>query len=121
MKDEVISMIAPNGYWLILLPVLLMGLDILTGFIRALKDHELKSSKMREGFFKKIGTLILLSTVLLIVYVTNIPKAILVFTSIYVCVTEIISLEENIRSLGVKIPMLFTKFLEKASDTFKEE
>lgn len=121
MKDEVISMIAPNGYWLILLPVLLMGLDVLTGFIRALKDHELKSSKMREGFFKKIGTLILLSTVLLIVYVTNIPKTILVFTSIYVCVTEIISLEENIRSLGVKIPMLFTKFLEKASDTFKEE
>lgn len=105
-----------NGAWIIALPAILMALDIITGFLCGLKQKKIDSSKMRAGFFKKIGELIMLVTVMMLCAILGLNKALGVATSLYLIVTELISLTENLDYLGVKVPSFLKDILNKANE-----
>lgn len=78
-----------------------IAFDLLTGILQAWKNKELKSSKMREGLFHKVGFLCV------IVLGLGIDKAQIYFdlgfsapigtaVNLFICGTEIVSIYENI-------------------------
>lgn len=98
-----------NNYWEILLPLVLMVADIITGYYNAWKNKEISSSKMRDGLGKKIAELCYLFVSFIIGIAFDI-KVVSYFISIYVIYMELISILENCEKLGVKM-----------SDTLKEK
>lgn len=92
-----------HEYWITLLPLTLMVLDIITGYYNAWKNKEISSSKMRNGLGKKIAEIVYIIIGILFSKAFNI-KAIDYFISIYVIYMELISIAENCKKLGVKMP-----------------
>ena len=89
--------------------------DVLTGYLKALKNHEINSSVSRDGYIKKVGWVV----ALLISYVIYILVKINIFLigSAVVCIiTEGISFYENLGEIGINLP--FKKYFEKLN---KEE
>ena len=50
-----------NEVWMIVIPVVMMGMDYLSGTIYALSSQTFRSRKMRAGLTKKIGELMILA------------------------------------------------------------
>lgn len=44
-----------HRYWIILLPLILIGADIITGWIKASVNGTWDSTKMRKGLYRKSG------------------------------------------------------------------
>lgn len=109
-----------SGIWIIALPLTLMVVDIVTGFLEALLHKNLDSSKMRAGYFKKIGEIIMLAMVMLLCVSIGLNKAVGIGTSLYLVVTELMSIVENLNSLGVKVPKFLTDILHKADEEVKK-
>lgn len=103
--------------WIFLVPFSLMVFDILTGVIHAWAIGHLKSYRMREGLSRKFAEISVLVIVQIFVYGMNIPKCILSFFSIYVCFMEVVSLCENLKKMGVKLP----KFIDKALASMEKQ
>lgn len=83
--------------------------DLVTGIISAVKEHDLQSSKLRDGIFKKVGFLICYFLALMIDtygsevgFTLNVEllPAVLGF----VCLTEIISVIENLAKITDIVP-----------------
>lgn len=102
---------------MVLLPVIFMVIDIITGFSAALYKDKLDSTKMRSGLFKKVGELSSLILVLAIVEMTNVPTSIGPLVSVYICFYELISIVENLSKLGVKVP----SFIKTTIDNTKNK
>ena len=85
--------------------------DVLTGYLKALKNHKMNSSISRDGYIKKIGWVI----ALLIGYIIDLLVKVNMFLygSAIICVTtEAISFYENLGEIGIeKLP--FKKYFEK--------
>lgn len=80
-------------------------LDILTGLIGALRKKELKSYRLRDGLFKKVGFIFcyLLGWVLdhYSVYIGfKIGVDVLPAIILYTCTTELVSIIENIHEIN---------------------
>lgn len=103
--------------WIFLVPFSLMVFDILTGVIHAWAIGHLKSYRMREGLSRKFAEISILVIVQIFVYGINVPKYILAFFSLYVCFMEIVSLCENLKKMGVKLP----KFIDRALVSMEEQ
>ncbi len=79
--------------------------DLISGFVGAIKNKEIKSSKLRDGMFKKVGFIFCYvlayildaegSTIGFSVGVKLLP---IIIT--YVCLTEIVSILENISKIN---------------------
>lgn len=110
-----------HRYWILLLPIILMGADIATGWIQATINGTWDSTKMRKGLFRKSGELV----IILIAYVVQIalalPVDIFAFISAYVCVMEVLSVIENLDQAGLPVPSWITKRLKKVVDTLANE
>lgn len=83
-------------------------LDVITGFMNALMHSEVDSSKMREGLFHKATFIILIVLFMFIEYVqeyfqfmTELPTGLMV--CVYVCVTELVSIMENLAAMNPTI------------------
>ena len=77
------------------------GVDLLTGLIGAIRKHDVESSKLRDGIFKKIGFLICYALAFLLdnyggTIGINISVNILPIVIAYVVFTEVVSIIENI-------------------------
>lgn len=84
--------------------------DVLTGYIKALKNKKLNSSISRDGYIKKVGWVI----AILLGYLIDLLVGINLFLigSAIVCIsTEGISIYENLGEVGVNLP--FKKYFEK--------
>ena len=105
-----------NTWWVFILPLILMILDIITGYYNAWKNNEVSSSRMRDGLGKKCAELcyIVLGTLFNFAFGVS---AVMYFMVIYVCYMEIMSLFENCDKLGVELP---NKIKEKINNE-KEE
>ena len=103
---------------LLMISLVFNGLDILSGFIGALKNKELNSSKMRDGFFKKAGFVFLNVLAVVIEYsrlYIDIPIGVnlVPITVGYTVLNEIISIVENICILNPKlVPQKIKELLE---------
>lgn len=102
--------------WAIWFPVCLMVCDFVTGFIKGWVKGKLSSKVMRVGLAKKICELILIVLVLVSVIAIGVPSSLVTITSIYVCITEAVSIIENLDAIGVKIPKVIRNAIRKAKE-----
>lgn len=89
------------GLYQILIAMVFNGVDLLSGIIAALKNHDLKSSALRDGLFKKVGFIICYLLAWLLDYKgadigIEISVKILPIIVIYVVWTEVVSIIENV-------------------------
>lgn len=101
--EELINLHFTNIWWAIGAPLLLMVLDIITGYYNAWKDNNVSSSKMRNGLGKKCAELCYIALGFIFKFAFGID-IVMYFMVIYVCYMEIISLFENCAKLGLPVP-----------------
>ena len=83
--------------------------DVLTGYLKALKNKKLNSSISRDGYIKKISWIVAILLGYAIDYLVKVN--IFLIGSAIVCITtEAISVYENLSELGIKLP--FIKYFE---------
>ena len=83
--------------------------DLVTGIISAIKVHDLQSSKLRDGIFKKVGFLICYFLALMIdLYGSEVGfhlnVELLPVVLCFVCLTETISVIENLAKITDIVP-----------------
>lgn len=86
--------------------------DILTGYLKAIKNRKINSSISRDGFIKKISWLVALILGFAIDYFAKV-NLFLIGSAIVCIATEGVSVYENLGELGIKLP--FKKYFEKMS------
>ena len=104
-------------WWAIILPLILMVLDIITGYYNAWKNNEVSSTKMRDGLGKKFAELCYIAVGFMFNFAFN-TNAIMYFMVVYVIYMELISLAENCDKLGVKLP---DKLQEKLNNNIETQ
>lgn len=100
----------PDQEWKFAVPAALMSIDFLTGIIHAWATGHLKSYKMREGLQKKFAEISILVIGLLFERGLGLPSYVLSGFSVYIIFMELVSIAENLKKMGIKIP----RFIEKA-------
>ena len=93
--------------WLIFI-LMMMAVDILTGFIQACVNHKLKSRKMSDGILKKAGVFAVLVVIVPFTFVLPNVISTSVIVAVYAWETgnELISISENLDKMGVDIKIL---------------
>lgn len=115
--EELLNLEFTNIIWVFLLPLLLMVLDVITGYYNAWKNNEISSSRMRDGLGKKCAELVYIAVGTAFNFAFGI-SAIMYFLVIYVCYMEIVSLAENCSKLGMPLP---NKIKEKLNNNDNKE
>lgn len=110
-----------NRAWLLALPMAMMGIDILTGVLKAWLNHSFKSAKMRSGLGKKIGEIAILVIGELFSFALGLPHYIMRGISIYIVFMEFMSIMENLVALRVPIPKFIKKVLMSVDNAINEE
>lgn len=110
-----------SGLWVLLLPLALMGLDIITGLVKAWSNEDFKSKKMRIGLSKKIGEIAIIVIGELFQYSLTLPTYIMTCVSLYISFMELMSNVENLNELGVPLPAFLTKVLQSVDDSLKND
>lgn len=106
-----------NAFWCLILPIILMGFDILTGFVNAWAKREIQSKKLRTGLSKKVGEIAILVIGEFISFALRVPPEVMKFLSLYIILMEIVSIFENLNKMGVPIPKFISNVLNNVSDT----
>ena len=94
---------------IILIALIFNGLDLITGIVGALRDGEqIKSSKLRDGLFKKVGFIFCYTLGIVINYAETfltLPFGVdlVPVLCIYAIVTEVVSIIENISKINPDI------------------
>lgn len=84
--------------------------DVITGYLKSVKNKKLNSSISRDGYIKKISWIVALILGFLIDYFVGLE--LFLIGSACVCIaTEGISVYENLGELGINLP--FSKYFEK--------
>lgn len=94
-----------NILWQILTPILFSVADVITGFIQAVINNNVDTTKMRTGLLHKVLIILVLflSFVLDLTFNLNFcSKAV----SVYIIVMELLSMAENLTKAGVKMGKL---------------
>lgn len=107
-----------HDYWVLLLPLILIVLDVITGIVNAWIKGDLSSSTMRKGLGHKISEFVYLSIGWLCSLAFNF-KSIYYFISIYIIYMEILSIIENCKKLGTKAPEKVTEELDEIGKKLK--
>lgn len=88
-------------FYPVIIALIFNGVDLITGIISAIKNKEIKSSKLRDGLFKKVGFMFCYFVAWLVdtygEYIGfQFGVSILPIIILYVCTTELVSIIENI-------------------------
>lgn len=105
-----------NEFWCLILPILLMAFDILTGFINAWAKREIESSKLRTGLSKKVGEIAILVIGELFFFAMRLPAGVMTLISVYIILMELVSIFENLDKLGVPIPGFVKKVVNNVQN-----
>lgn len=113
-----LSVIVSNLVYVLLVFIII---DVITGIIKALKNHSLKSAILRHGGYKKslIIVIVLMSKILDKTFFDS--DILYTSTSIYYIVNECVSICENLTQMGVKIPAKIKNTLDTLNDDKKDE
>lgn len=117
--DQLLNLQFTSILWEIIFPLILMILDIITGYYNAWKNNEVSSSKMRDGLGKKCAELCYIAVGFLFSGAFG-TSTITHFMVIYVCFMELISLAENCTKLGFPLPDKLKEKLNKNTNDGKE-
>lgn len=79
--------------------------DLISGFVGAVKNKNIKSSKLRDGMFKKVGFIFCYVLAYLLDSEGNaigfsVGVKLLPIIITYVCITEVVSILENISKIN---------------------
>lgn len=86
--------------------------DVITGYLKALKNKKINSSISRDGYIKKIAWIISLLLGFIVDYLVKVN--IFLIGSAIVCITtEGVSIYENLGEVGINLP--FKKYFEKVN------
>jgi polar amino acid transport system substrate-binding protein len=104
-----------------------VGMDMVTGLIKAFKNHTYNSSLMREGLYHKCGSLLAIGFGILVDYAqryidlgVNIPIAFAICS--YISIMEIGSIIENIGAINPDIlPSKLRSYFSKLSKGDSED
>lgn len=100
-----------NQWFEFILPLIMIILDIVTGFINAWINKSVSSSVMREGLGHKAGEL----AYILLGFLANIAfglHSVFLLAVFYVCFMELVSILENCAKLGVPMPEKLKEIIE---------
>ena len=115
--QDAASMIHFDNAWkIIIVPLVLIGFDILTGFINAWRCKRISSSKLRDGIAHKFGEILIIIVSLFLQYSLGMPDEICTCLTIYIIIMECISILENCEKLGVKVPAWLTDKLKSVAE-----
>lgn len=119
MQELISNLHFTNEIWSLGIPLILMALDVLTGYLNAWIKKEVSSSIMRKGLGHKVAEIVYLALGMLgkagLGY-----GAILYFISVYIIVMELISIFENCEKLGLKTPKVAKKEVEDIKDKIEK-
>ena len=110
-----------SNYWVILLPVIAMVGDFVTGYLNAWIHHDIQSSKMRIGAAHKGAELLVLVLVYCVQLAIVLPVDITAVMASYLVFMEFNSIMENLDKMGVPIPAFFKKRVNNALEEFNKE
>lgn len=106
-----------NEILIFLVPMILMAIDIFTGFIKAWSTKTFSSKKMRFGLSKKVGEIAIIVIGELLSFSLGLPKYLMQGISIYIIFMETISILENAEKMGVPLPKQFSEMLNNVDQT----
>lgn len=109
-----------HRYWVIVLPLVMMAADVITGWIQASINGTWDSTKMRKGLFRKSGEIMVLLLAYVIHMAIALPVDVPAFFGIYIIIMEILSVAENLDQAGLPVPHWITKRLKKAAEIMTE-
>ena len=112
---ELMSIGFRDDWWILILPVACIVIDVITGVLNAWIEHNIKSYLLRKGLGKKGGEILTLILGELLVCGLAVPKELLGGVSIYIVFMEVISICENLDKLGVPIPVFIKNALATAN------
>lgn len=110
-----------NRYWIILLPLILMASDIVTGWIQATINGTWDSTKMRKGLYRKSGELLVIVVTYVISVAIKLPFDVAAFIAGYIIIMELISVCENLNQAGLPVPTWIVKRLGKVAKDMTED
>lgn len=105
--------------WMVATPIIFSVFDIVTGFIQAVINKDVESSKMRVGLLHKILICIVLVSGFVFGLSFNLP-IIPKFISAYIVIMEIISILENLKKAGIDFSV-FIDFFKLSKRGEKDE
>lgn len=108
--------------WVYALPLILMGVDILTGLVNAcFKEKNFQSSVMRAGLTKKVGEIAIIVVAIVLTYGIGMPKGLMQAIVGYISFMELMSIFENADKMGVPIPRFVKTFINNVNDTIQND
>lgn len=110
-----------HRYWVLLLPLILMAADIITGWIQATINGTWDSTKMRKGLYRKSGELLIIVLAYVISIAIKLPFDAASFIGGYVIIMELISVCENLNQAGLPVPAWIVKRLGKVAKDMTED
>lgn len=109
------------GYWAVLLPVIFMLGDFVTGYIGAWVNKCIDSGKMRTGAAHKGSEILALLLVWTVQQALIIPIDITAIFAVYLVFMEANSIIENLDKIGVPIPKFLKKRINNVLDDIDKE
>ena len=110
-----------HRYWVLLLPLILMAADIITGWIQATINGTWDSTKMRKGLYRKSEELLIIVIAYVISIAIKLPFDAASFIGGYVIIMELISVCENLNQAGLPVPAWVVKRLGKVAKDMTED
>lgn len=105
----------------LIVPVIMMAVDFLSGTFCAWSTNTFQSWRMRAGLTKKVGEISIIVIGALLSYALRLPPQIMAGISLYIMFMELMSIFENAKKMGVEIPGFISKVLNTVDATLKEE
>ena len=109
-----------HRYWIILLPLILIGADIVTGWIQASVNGTWDSTKMRKGLYRKSGELLTILVAYAIQEAVTLSIDVTACISAYVIIMELLSIVENLDQAGIPVPSFVRTKLGKVAKEIDE-
>lgn len=118
--DAIKEITFTHRYWIILLPLILIGADIITGWIQASVNGTWDSTKMRKGLYRKTGELLIILIAYAVQEAVTLSIDITACISAYVIIMELLSIIENLDQAGIPVPTFVRSKLGKVAKEIDE-
>lgn len=108
-------------FWLLMLPSAMMAIDVITGLMGAWVRKDFQSTKMRSGLAKKAGELLIILIGLLFNYGMALPIVIVNCIALYIIIMELMSIAENLDSLGAPVPKVIKDVINNVGTAVRDD
>lgn len=120
MRDIIANIHFASKFWLLALPCIMMGIDIMTGLVYAWTSRTFDSSRMRTGLGKKFGEISYIVIGAVVTYAMMLPKYVIMSISAYIIFMELMSIMENCDKLGAPVPRAVRDVVNNVSHTLED-